>query len=230
MTCPNLINYQTLNFKRKIYDEIFLEELEDSYKMGLLSSDKNFLNYVENREDIENNYIMQCSVHSKAVEGCYDDLQNIYDAFDLDTAVGEDLENIGLLVGIEKPEAKPSHVDLTFYLKSPIEYDLIIPAETIVTSKSNGGVSYYTTKDVKIVSGDTEVTVGARTVSLGVKFAGDDTYGGSSNTKSSFVISSKSSCMNTTPTANASMSSGSTITTTVTDCATGAGISGIPVY
>ena len=80
---------ESLNFKVKTYKEIFLTHLEDSYEMGLLSSDKNFLDYVKNREDIENNYIMQSSVHSNTLATAYKDMNLIYNALNIDNSEGE---------------------------------------------------------------------------------------------------------------------------------------------
>src|SRR5574344_1900459 len=106
MPCPRLNKYKTINFKTKTYEDIFLEELNDSFTGGLLSSNKKFMDYIENNNDIENNYVMQCSIHSKNLEKCYNELKNIYDSYDIYNATGDDLARIGLLYGFEKPTAQ----------------------------------------------------------------------------------------------------------------------------
>ena len=46
---------RTVNYKEKDYDQIFLEMMEDAYQYELVSTDERFLDYINHREDIENN-------------------------------------------------------------------------------------------------------------------------------------------------------------------------------
>lgn len=158
---------ESLNFKVKTYKEIFLTHLEDSFEMGLLSSDKNFLDYVKNREDIENNYIMQSSVHSNTLATAYKDMNLIYNALNIDNASNQDLDYIGELVGINRRLAQSSLTELIFSLDSASNSDITIPKGTIVSNKSYGGTQYYTLETKTLYKGETSVNVSAYSVGKG---------------------------------------------------------------
>ena len=144
---------QTVNFRMKTYKELFLSHLQDAYNQGLLSSDNRFMDYINNREDIENNYVMQSSVHNKTLATAYEDMQLIYNALDIDNAANQDLDYIGELLGIVRFSAQSSATELYFFLKNNATTNISIPAGTLA--------------DCMIYAGQTGVTVTALSASKG---------------------------------------------------------------
>ena len=155
----------TTIYKPKDYEEIFMEMLTDGYIEGLLSNDEHFLEYIRNRQDIENSFVMMMSIYSLKDSKQYDEMTNIYLANDLDYAQGIDLDTLGQKCDTLRPQATKSSVTLEFTLASPLEYDYTIPENTIVST--NEGISYYTTEDCTIIRGEYETTVGALSVMNG---------------------------------------------------------------
>lgn len=162
-----MVDIENPNFKNKTYKELFLTQLQDAYEQGLLSSDNKFMDYIQNREDIENNYVMQSSVHNKTLSTAYEDMQKIYNALDVDNASNNDLDNIGELVGLIRNQAQSSLVEQIFYVLNDAEADILIPAGTIVTSEDNTETNYYTVEDATIPMGSTSVTTSALSVDKG---------------------------------------------------------------
>ena len=131
---------RTVNYKEKDYDQIFLEMMEDAYQYGLVSTDERFLDYIQNREDIENMYCLFLSVYAFENNGIYEDMTLIYNSNDLEKATGKDLDILGNKFGIPRPQARRSAVQLTFYLDSPLDRDFTIPQGTLVST--NNGTTY----------------------------------------------------------------------------------------
>ena len=169
MSCPKLKKYHTINFKTKNYEQILLETLQDSIEKQLISQDTNLLNYLDKKQDIENQYILQASIHSQQLEKCYDELQNIYDAQDINKAKGEDLDHIGEQLGFTRPTNTHSYTDLTFTLPSPADETVIIPKNTLISTEENGGINYRTNSTGKIRQGNRKVQVPATSIDYGRK-------------------------------------------------------------
>ena len=169
MVCPKLGKYHTVNFKTKNYEQIFIETLQDSIKEGLISDDENLINYINNKEDIENQYVLQASIHSKQLEKCYDEIQNIYDAQDINKAKGEDLNRIGEQLGFKRPTATHSYTDLTFTLNQKANKTITIPKNTLISTRKNGGKNYRTNTRGKIQKGNNTITIPATSIDYGHK-------------------------------------------------------------
>lgn len=150
---------RTVNYKEKDYDQIFLEMMEDAYQYHLVSTDERFLDYIQNRQDIENNYCLFLSVYAFENNRIYEDMTKLYLSNDLEKAVGRDLDILGNKFGIPRPQARKSSVELTFYLNQAKNYDFHIPQGTIVTT--NGGTAYYTVEDAYIIRGQLQTNVTA---------------------------------------------------------------------
>ena len=148
---------RTVNYKEKDYDQIFKEMMEDAYEYKLVSTDERFLDYINNRQDIENNYCLFLSVYAFENNKVYEDLTKIYNSNDLEKCVGEDLDIMGNNLGIPRPQATKSSVELTFTLANAKDYDFTIPQGTIVTT--NNGTSYYTVEDAVIIRGQYSTNV-----------------------------------------------------------------------
>ena len=141
---------QSINFKKRTYDEIFLSLLIDGYKEGLLSTDANFLEYIQNDEDVENILILDYSIIAYQLSIFYDDAEKIYQSKDLDLAVGIDLDNIGKEKGISRPSATYPETVLTFYRKTSGDSPIIIPKGTRVGNYSSDSPIYRTLETVEI--------------------------------------------------------------------------------
>jgi len=87
--------YMPMNFKPRSWEEIFYSLLRNAYNVGLLSDDRNFLDYVQHKKQIENDLILTLSTIATQLEEGYQDLNSIYLARDLSKATGEDLDVLG---------------------------------------------------------------------------------------------------------------------------------------
>ena len=153
---------RTVNYKPKDYETIFMEMLTDGYLEQLLSSDENFLSYVKNRDDIENNLVMLLSILSLEDSKEYDEMTKIYDSNDIEIATGNDLDILGDKCATLRPQATKSSVTLTFTLNNIQDTDYVIPQNTIVST--DDGISYATTDDAVIIRGEYHTDVGALAV------------------------------------------------------------------
>ena len=150
---------RTVNYKEKDYDQIFLEMMQDAYQYQLVSTDERFLDYIQNREDIENMYCLFLSVYAFENSGIYEDMTLIYNSNDLEKAKGRDLDILGNKFGIPRPQARRSAVQLTFYLENSLDYDFTIPQGTLVST--NNGKTYYTIEEGVIIRGQKRTYVEA---------------------------------------------------------------------
>ena len=156
---------KSVNYREKDFDQIFKEMLVDAYHYQLVSSDEHFLDYINNRQDIENMYVMLLSVYAMQTSEFYEVATKLYNSNDLDKARGIDLDILGAKLGISRPQARKSSVTLRFENNSNNDKDIKIPKGTIV---SNGkGISYYTVENATIVKGIRYVEVGALSVDGG---------------------------------------------------------------
>ena len=154
---------KSVNYKEKDFDQIFKEMLQDAYYYGLVSSDEHFLDYINNRQDIENMYVLFLSVYAMQNSEFYESLTKVYNSNDLDKAKGRDLDILGSKVGVSRPQARKSSVTLRFECES--DSDVKIPKGTIVSD--GNGISYYTVEEATIVKGKSTVNVGALSVNSG---------------------------------------------------------------
>lgn len=156
---------RTINYKEKDYDQLFLGMMQDAYAQGLLSTDERFLDYINNRQDIENMYCLFLSVYAFENSQIFEEMTKLYNSNDLDKAQGKDLDIIGNKFGIPRPSARKSSVELTFTRKIDPELDFPIPKGTIVSTES--GKNYYTVEDTVIITGQTTTTVQAMSTDNG---------------------------------------------------------------
>lgn len=156
---------RSINYQEKDFDQIFKEMIQDAYYYGLVSNDEHYLDYINNREDIENMYVLFLSVYAMQTNEFYEDATKIYNSDDLDKARGRDLDILGAKFGISRPQAMKSSVTLRFSLNSYPNTDVKIPKGTIVSNGS--GVSFYTVEEGIIIKGTDTVDVGALSVNGG---------------------------------------------------------------
>lgn len=155
---------RSVNYREKDFDQIFKEMIQDAYVYGLVSDDEYYLDYINNRQDIENMYVLFLSVYAMQSSEFFEEATKLYNSNDLDKAVGRDLDVLGAKVGISRPQATKSSVTLTF-MSNTTNSDIKIPKGTIVSTGSN--ISYYTIEEGIILKGKNSVDVGALSVESG---------------------------------------------------------------
>lgn len=153
------------NYTEKSYNDIFRESIEYAQELGILSDDSNFIEHINNLNDIENMKVLDLSVHSNLDSMLYKDMTKIYDSWDIDKATGVDLDRLGAFFNISRPSAKRSVAGLTFTLTRTVNYNITIPQGTVVST--NAGEEYITISTAEIPAGATTVNVLAKSVLAG---------------------------------------------------------------
>ena len=155
-----------MTFKMKEYTEIFLEALQDALQQGLISHQEEFEQYIKNRQDISNFYVMLLSVHAEVFAEVYRQMQLIYDSVNLNKATSEDLDKIGEWVGIPRAKATRAYVDVTLNLTRAQDEDVTIPKGLQCISRN--GIGYHTIEDAYFAAGTTTIIVPAYADNPGV--------------------------------------------------------------
>ena len=155
-----------VNYEQKYFAELFFNSIKDAYDNGLISNYEDFLNYISNREDISNYYVMTLAVIADSLEDVYYDMTSVYESNKIDYAIGVDLDYIGEMIGCPRPSATRSGVLVTFSLGSVIDAVVEIDKGVLVTSKT--GVVFRTLEDAVIPIGERTVDVYCESVGTGV--------------------------------------------------------------
>ena len=101
------------------------------------------------------------------------ELSEIYKNMNIDTATGEDLDNLVKIVGVVRNGATAATTTLTFSTTEASVSDIIIPYNQICsTQQDHNGViySFKTTEEATLVAGETSVTVPAVCTEAGSLF------------------------------------------------------------
>lgn len=154
------------NYVEKTYEEIFESMLNDSLENGLISHAEDFQDFIANRQDISNYYVMDKSVIAQMFSTFYEDMTRVYESAKVEYAEGTDLDDIGKIVGIERPEATSAEVDVTFTLDGTASEDITIPSGVIVSTDT--GIEYTTLDSIYIAENDNTDTVRCRCNTPGV--------------------------------------------------------------
>ena len=155
-----------MNYVEKTYEEIFEDMLTDSLEKGLISHADEFEAYIKNKEDISNYYVMDKSVLAEMFAKVYKSITSVYESAKVEYAEGIDLDSIGDIVGIPRPQATSAEVICTFSISQTLEEDINIPAGVVVATAS--GIEYETLENIFIPVGDTVTSISARAVVPGV--------------------------------------------------------------
>ena len=156
-----------MNYSAKEFSEIFEPMIEDSVEKGLISHAEDFIDHIDNLEDISNYYVLDKSVIAYLISNIiYPDMTSVYESAKVEFAEGVDLDNLGLERGIERPKATHAGVNVTFTLNELQSVDVNIPEGVIVSTED--GVEYITDKAIYIPSGSLATTVYCKSVDTGV--------------------------------------------------------------
>lgn len=169
------MNYDFEKSTSEHYQEIFRKKLEDASDYGLISHDENFTDYIQNRDDISNWFVMDSSLNAERIAELFEFLTQIYLSSKLEVnskngniltaAEGRDLDSIGKLLFCSRPEATKAGAELTFTLSRELDSDVSESAGIQVSSKS--GVVFETAEELYFAAGNTQCTVQAYAVTPG---------------------------------------------------------------
>ena len=71
-------NYDFEKTTDEHYKEIFKKKLDDGVLYGLLSHDDNFIDYIENRDDISNWFVMDSSLNAERLAEIFEFIDQVY--------------------------------------------------------------------------------------------------------------------------------------------------------
>ena len=156
-----------MKYVEKDNEEIFEEALQDSLESGLISHAEDFEDFIANKQDISNYYVMDKSVISQMIAKIYSEgITPTYESAKVEYAEGVDLDDIGKIVGVPRPPATYSHVAVNFTLQEVLEEDVDIPPEVILSTDS--GIEYRTLENIFIAAGGDSTEVQCIAVEPGV--------------------------------------------------------------
>lgn len=156
-------------YKEKQYKEIFLKELNTALENRLISHQADFENYIKNKQDISNFYVMILSIVAEAIDIVYDDITLEYLSNKVEYATETDLDDIGLLVNCPRPQATKCGTLLTFILNTTPSEDITYPRGITVYGKSTG-ITYTTVEELYFPEGTRQVTVQSYSDEAGLRY------------------------------------------------------------
>lgn len=155
-----------MNYVQKYFEEIFENMLNDSLEQGLISHAEDFPAFIANKDDISNYYVMDKAVIAQMFERAYEDMTAVANKIDINLAEIDDLDNLGDIVGIPRPQATQASVLVEFTLFRELEEDVTIDSGVVISTDS--GIEYYTVDDLYFPSGNNECTVQCLSVEAGI--------------------------------------------------------------
>lgn len=155
----------TLNYTPKNYEQIFYETISDAQENNLISNHEEFLENINNLEDIENVMVLIFATQSKILSKAYEEATKSYISMDLNKATDTDLDRIGAYFNITRPPASKSIAGVTFTIDRTVNQDIIIPEGVIV--QTNRGEQFIIDKNYTIPAGATSVNAVAKSVLTG---------------------------------------------------------------
>ena len=137
-----------MTFEVKTFDELVTE-------MKI-----NLVNNVDEITDLNVGSVIYTIINTfgNTMEGIYTDLNTVYEGSRITTATGDDLEEIGLIVGITRDAGIKSTGYVTFNISSPLSSDLTIVEDSQVSTQPN-------TSETQLVYNVTADTIFYATVS-----------------------------------------------------------------
>lgn len=158
--------YQPVTYTPKTWDQIFATLLDNAFREGLLSDDRNFTDYILQKKNIENDLILTLSNVATILTDSYNEVTKAYNSKDLSKAREYDLDVLGWPF-FERIPADFAVTDLTFRTEDPAPYDIPIPVGTKVKHESDDSIIFETIENGVMVTGMTELTIKARCTRIG---------------------------------------------------------------
>ncbi len=163
--------YFQQNYLPKYYEELFLKLLNYANEVDLISHNEKFEDYVKNKQDISSFYIMTLSILADNIEDVYYDMNDVYYSNKINYAIGNDLDDIGAILGCPRPQATRAGVELLFTLTNLYDETITLPKNIVVYS--DDGIAYFTTEEVVVPIGEQEVRVFALAIESGAEYRVD---------------------------------------------------------
>lgn len=137
---------------------------------GLINPDDTLLENIMKGEQTENQYILDLATHSHALQYLEDEIEEIRNSIDLNTATGEALDRLGRLVGVARYPAQAPRVMVELETEVDLGEDLNIPAGTPVEMRELESLygDYVTSEDITVMGGTATYRVECECVDLGV--------------------------------------------------------------
>lgn len=153
-------------FKLKDYYTLFEEVISYAQEHEIISSNIDFISLIKENKDIENFTVLLLAIMSKLNSELYEDMKDVKDGYNILTAVGEDLDNLGAFKGISRPSATSCSVDLKFSLNTPLPETTTLANPIIVST--NDGITYTTVTGKTVEEESTEFYITSYADTTGV--------------------------------------------------------------
>lgn len=149
--------------------QILRDMLSKAEDKELIQTSTELINAIENGERTENQYVLDLATHAYIFAQYEGYLKAGYDNLYVNTAVGESLDRLGLLLNVTRYPATPATVTVEVEMEISTGTDTVIPKGTVVVTSNQGGVytDYVTSEAVTILANTTTATVQAECVDLG---------------------------------------------------------------
>ena len=146
----------------KTEDEIYRDMITHAVDKGLIHVEDDELERILGGISTENQFLLDFSTHAYIDGQLETQIEDIYNSVDLNTAQGEDLDNIGRWFGMSRAQAQYAQVMVVVDMEINEEETINIPAGTplvIDPTVIPAGDEYVTTEDFEITQGMTVTSV-----------------------------------------------------------------------
>lgn len=155
-----------LNYRGWSYETAFSMMLNEAYENGVLSNNTRFLDYISKREDIESELVMNYSIIAETLfdedTGAIQLLKDTYEARNINTASGDDLDVIGEYFGLYRIGATYSVAEINISIDEVLDSELEIPIGTkIQTRNDTNKIIYQIQNTVTIPAGQNSCVANA---------------------------------------------------------------------
>jgi uncharacterized phage protein gp47/JayE len=144
-------------FKKKNAREILDRFVQDAQKYNLLSDNIDYYSLIMENKDIESVFVLLLNVWASSIEDVYTDMEDVKDGYNVLTATGIDLDNLGVLKGISRPGATFCSTNLKFTLAQPLTE--ILTVNFPITVSTDNGILYTTAEEITLAVDTTEFTL-----------------------------------------------------------------------
>lgn len=160
--------------KNRTETEILLDMLEDSQRKGLITKNEETMQKIRDGQLTENQYVIFLSIYAY-VHAILEELEyNIYKNTDLNTAEGEGLDRIGIIINVARYPSQSARVELSIDGLFQSDEPVTIPSGTVVLFNDDGQRDaglYQTVEDVYLPVGTSTATVLAECTEIGYRRA-----------------------------------------------------------
>ena len=140
--------------------EILTALLQNAMENGLLNIDDTYINEVISGKHTDNQYVLDLSTHAYLLHQLEARVVEVNNNYQLTTAVGSYLDNLGSIVGVPRILGIPAMVDVTMTINAPREESFTIPAGTsLILDEIYADISYITSEETEFPAGAESINV-----------------------------------------------------------------------